>query len=191
MRPLTAFVTDGDQRPALAVTRSLGRRGIAVIVGAEQPDNLAAASKYCVRRIAYPSPAHDPGAFEQFLLRFAEREQIDVVMPVTDITTHLVAKNAGALSRFTAAAVPPFPAFEVVTDKTSLARLAAECEIPAPRTHFVQDRSALHEVLDLIEYPAVIKPSRSRIRTNTGWLAAAVRYAHDEAALLRLYRDTE
>ena len=40
MRPRTAFVTDGDQRPALALTRSLGRRGICVLVGAEQSDRL-------------------------------------------------------------------------------------------------------------------------------------------------------
>jgi predicted ATP-grasp superfamily ATP-dependent carboligase len=191
MKPLTAFVTDGDQRPALAITRSLGRRGMAVIVGAEQPDSLAAASKYCAGRVAYPSPVHDPDAFERFLMETAARERIDVVVPVTDITTHLVSKNAGALSRFTATAVPGLEAFDSVTDKTSLARRAAEVGIPVPRTHFVQNRSTLIEALDQIEYPAVIKPSRSRIRTNAGWLAASVKYAHNQAELLRLYRDIE
>ena len=191
MKPLTAFVTDGDQRPALAITRSLGRRGIAVIVGADQPDSLASASKYCVRHVRYPSPVHHPDGFEQFLTTFAERERIDIVMPVTDVTTHLVAKNAPALNRCTATAVPPFDAFESVTDKASLARLAAKCGVAVPRTLFVQNRAAVKEVLDQIQYPAVIKPSRSRIRTKTGWLAAAVQYAHDEADLLRLYEDVE
>ena len=191
MKPLTAFVLDGDQRPALAVARSLGRRGMEVVVGAERIDNLAAASKYCVRSVAYPSPVNDPGAFEKFLLGFAERERIDVVVPVTDITTHLVSKHARALSAFTTTAVPPFEAFEAMTDKTSLARLAAKHGVPVPRTHFVHNRAAVKELLDKIQYPAVIKPSRSRIRTATGWLAAAVQYAHDEADLLRLYQDTD
>jgi predicted ATP-grasp superfamily ATP-dependent carboligase len=191
MRPLTAFVTDGDQRPALAIARSLGRRGIAVVVGAEQPDSLASASKYCVRHVTYPSPVHHPDAFERFLLGFVERERIDVVVPVTDVTTHLVAKNAAALSRYTATTVPPFDAFESVSDKASLVARASQCGVPVPRTHVIENRSGLAGVLDQIEYPAVIKPSRSRIRTNAGWLSASVQYAHDQAELLRLYRDVE
>ena len=191
MRPLTALVTDGNQRPALAITRSLGRRGVSVVVGAEQADSLASASKYCARRVTYPSPEHDPDAFERFLLEFVERERIDVVMPVTDVTTHLVAGNARALSRFTATAVPPFDAFESVSDKASLVERARQCGIPVPRTHVVENRSVLTAVLNQIEYPAVIKPSRSRIRTNAGWLGATVKYAADEAELLRLYRDVD
>ena len=191
MKPLTAFVTDGDQRPALAITRSLGRRGMAVVVGAQQPDSLASASKYCVRRVSYPSPLHQPDAFERWIVEFAERERIDVIMPVTDVTTHLVAKHAQALNRFSATAVPPFDAFEFVTDKTSLALLAAKCGVAVPRTLCVENRSVVKELLDQIQYPAVVKPSRSRIRTKSGWLAAAVQYAHDEAELLRLYQDVE
>ena len=191
MRPLTVFVTDGDQRPALAVTRSLGRRGVSVLVGSDQPECLACASKYCARHITYPSPAEHPDAFERFLLEFVERERIDVLMPVTDVTTHLVARNAGVLNRHSATAVPPFSAFEFVADKASLARRAADCGVPVPRTHVVQGRGTLHEVLGRIQYPAVVKPSRSRIQTNRGWIAATVKYANDELDLLRLYRDTE
>ncbi len=191
MRAPTVFVTDGEQRPALAVTRSLGRRGLAVVVGAEQPHSLASASKYCVRHVTYPSPIHDPGAFEQFLAAFVERERIDVVMPVTDVTTHLVAKNLPALNAITATAVPSFAAFDFVSNKTALAQRALRCGVPVPATHFVENRSALSEVLDQIQYPAVIRPSRSRIRTTAGWLPATVKYARDEATLLKLYRDVE
>jgi len=191
MRPLTALVTDGEQRPALAITRSLGRRGISVVVGAEQSDSLASVSKYCARRVIYPSPEHHPGAFERWLLEFVERERVDVVMPVTDVTTHLAANNARALSGLTATAVPRFDAFESVSDKASLVERALQCGVPVPRTLVIQNRSGLSAVLDRIEYPAVIKPSRSRIRTNAGWLGATVKYAANEAELLRLYRDVE
>ena len=191
MKPLTVFVTDGDQRPALAITRSLGRRGVSVVVGAEQSGCLASASRYCARSVAYPSPVHYPEAFERFVLEFAERERIDVVVPVTDVTTYLVAKNADALSRFSRTTVPPFEAFDFVADKSALLERAATCGIAVPRSHSVDNRSGLVEVLDQIEYPAVIKPSRSRIRTNAGWLGASVRYAHNERDLLRLYRDID
>jgi len=39
--PLTALVTDGDERPALAIVRSLARRGVTVIVGEQRATSLA------------------------------------------------------------------------------------------------------------------------------------------------------
>jgi len=48
---MNVLVTDGDQRSALAITRSLGRRGVNVIVGEESDRCLASSSRYCTRRI--------------------------------------------------------------------------------------------------------------------------------------------
>jgi predicted ATP-grasp superfamily ATP-dependent carboligase len=191
MRPRTAFVTDGEQRPALAITRSLGRRGVSVLVGAEQSVSLASASKYCVRHVTYPSPYQNPEAFDRFLVDFVQRERVDVVVPVTDVTTHLVARNWPELGRHTASAAPPFDAFDFVANKWQLLQRAAECGIPVPRTHFVDGGAALKQFLSEIEYPAVVKPLRSRIRTDAGWLLATVRYAHSESDLIGLYQDTE
>jgi predicted ATP-grasp superfamily ATP-dependent carboligase len=188
---MKAFVTDGDQRPALAITRSLGRRGVSVLVGSEQPDSMASASKYCIRHVTYPSPYQHPDAFDRFLLDLIERERIDVVMPVTDVTTHLVSRNRSALSRLTATAAPSFEAFDFVANKMRLVQRAAQCGIATPRTHFVDGLADVEQLRGRIEYPAVIKPLRSRIRTESGWLVTTVQYAHDDADLLRVYRDTE
>ena len=54
--PITVFVTDGDQRSSLAVTRALARHGISAIVGSEQPRSLASRSRACARQVTYPSP---------------------------------------------------------------------------------------------------------------------------------------
>ena len=80
---MKAFVTDGNQRSALAVTRSLGRRGISVLVGEQEPVALASSSRYCAGHVTYPSPYRDPGGFQQFLLDFVRRERVDVVVPDT------------------------------------------------------------------------------------------------------------
>ncbi|HJU44102.1 MAG TPA: ATP-grasp domain-containing protein [Vicinamibacterales bacterium] len=189
MRPLSVFVTDGEQRPALAIARSLGRRGVEVVVGAAQSHSLASASKYCIRHVRYPSPHHQPDAFDRFLLDFVGRERVDVVLPVTDVTTHLVAKKAAAINRFAATALPSFDAFDSVSDKATLLRRAAASGVPIPRTLVVENRDALPALLDQIACPVVVKPARSRIRTGNGWLATSVHYARDRAELLQLYRD--
>jgi predicted ATP-grasp superfamily ATP-dependent carboligase len=188
---MKAFVTDGDQRPALAIVRSLGRRGVSVIVGSEQSVSLAASSRHCVRHVTYPSPYRHPEVFDRFLLDFVRREQVDVVIPVTDVTTHLVARNWPALSRHSATAVPSFKAFDLVADKWSVLQRASQCGIPIPRTHFIDGGAGLKPLIPQIAYPAVVKPLRSRIRTDSGWLLTSVHYAHGESDLRRLYEDTD
>jgi predicted ATP-grasp superfamily ATP-dependent carboligase len=188
---MKAFVTDGDERSALAITRSLGRRGVSVLVGAEWPASLASSSRYCVRHVTYPSPYQHPEAFRRFLLAFVRREKVDVVVPVTDVTTHVVSRNQDDLRTHTSVAVPPFEAFDDVSDKWSLVQRAEACGIPVPRTHVVDGAGALKAVLDRVEYPAVVKPARSRMLTARGWSAATVQYAHSAADLRRIYQETE
>jgi predicted ATP-grasp superfamily ATP-dependent carboligase len=188
---MKAFVTDGDQRPALAIVRSLGRRGVSVLVGEERPRSLASSSKYCVRHVTYPSPERHPDAFRQFLLELVARETVDVVVPVTDVTTYWITLTQDTLRRHSAIAVPPFEAFDCVTDKGRLLQGALRCGIPIPRTHFVDGIAGLKGLTDRVEYPAVVKPVRSRIPTDGGWLRASAHYADSEIDLWRLYQETD
>jgi predicted ATP-grasp superfamily ATP-dependent carboligase len=187
---MKVFVTDGDQRPALAITRSLGRRGITVLVGEEQPASLASSSRYCAGHLTYPSPYREPEAFQRFVVELAQRESVDVIVPVTDVTTTSVCLNQDALRRHVAIAVPPFAAFDLVTNKATALRAAERCGIPIPRTLFVDGLAGLPEILDRVEYPAVIKPARSRIPTSRGWLSTGVQYAFSELELRRRYEET-
>lgn len=188
---MKVLVTDGDSRPALAIVRSLGRRGLSVLVGEERPVSLASSSRHCVRHVTYPSPYRDREAFERFLLEFVEREKVDVVMPVTDVTTYSISRIQGTLGRQAAIACPSFDAFDFVSDKWRLLQGAARCDVPAPRTEFVDDLLALREVLHRVQYPAVVKPARSRIPTDRGWRHTTVHYASSEADLWRLYEQTD
>jgi predicted ATP-grasp superfamily ATP-dependent carboligase len=183
--PLRIFVTDGDQRPALAIVRALGRRGATVIVGEEMTPNLAASSRYCARGVIYPSPYRDRHAFDSFLLDFVRRERPDVVIPVTDVTTHAVCRNQDVLGRFTSLAVPPFESFELVSNKDSLLDRAKFAGIRTPRTLCVSSADEIDRVRHEIGYPVVIKPLRSKVMTESGWTMTNVRYADDEQDLRR------
>jgi predicted ATP-grasp superfamily ATP-dependent carboligase len=78
-----------------------------------------------------------------------------------------------------------------VANKWSLLQRASQCGIPIPRTHFVDRGAAMKALAAQIEYPAVVKPVRSRILTDAGWLGTIVQYAHSASDLVRLYQDTE
>lgn len=190
--PLTVFVTDGDQRPALAIARSLARNlGASVIVGADRPDSLASSSRHCARHVTYPSPASAPEAFSRFLLDFLAREKVDVVLPVTDVTTHAVCARQEAIGRFAACAVPSLAAFEFASDKCALLRQASRHGVPIPSTEHVDGAAGLAGVIGRVRYPAVVKPIQSRIATPDGWVATGVHYAYSKAELLDLYARTD
>ena len=185
---MKALVTDGDQRPALAITRSLGRRGITVVVGEERSASLASSSKYCAASVAYPSPYSQPEAFDRFLRDFVARERVDVVMPVSDVTTYAVAQRRTELTRYSAVAAPSFESFDLSCDKWRLLQRASKCGIPIPQTHLVEGLAGLMAILPSVHCPAVVKPVRSRTLTTQGWIGAGVQYASSERDLIGLYR---
>jgi predicted ATP-grasp superfamily ATP-dependent carboligase len=189
-RGARVLVTDGDERPALAVTRSLGRRGIEILVGAENGHSLASSSKYCAGHITYPSPHRDHHLFLDFLSDLVRRRHIDMLIPITDVTTHIVALHKAGWEGEVKLPIPDFSAFDFVSDKWKLLKHAQEIGIAIPRTHFVQRAEDLRVALGEVRYPVVVKPARSRILTDSGWVRTQVRYAGSETELIRLYRET-
>jgi glycosyltransferase involved in cell wall biosynthesis/predicted ATP-grasp superfamily ATP-dependent carboligase len=188
---MKVFVTDGDQRSALAATKSLGKRGIRVFVGEERERSLASSSKYCSGHVTYPSPYRDPQGFHHFLLRFLKETQIDVVMPMTDVTNHLISQWREELEPYTRLPIPKFETFDFVSNKWALLKHARTVGIPIPRTHFIDRPEDLHAVLGQLEYPVVVKPGRSGLQTDRGWLTTSVHYAISEMELLRLYQEKD
>src|SRR5262245_6748639 len=123
---MSVLVTPGNLRSALAVTRSLGRRGVAVTVADEHRRSLAGASRYCREAVRVPSPGQSPEAFLDAIQREVERGGHRVLMPTDDITLSLISE---ACSRFEGLAVLPFPGAETIQiahDKGALMSLAEE-----------------------------------------------------------------
>jgi predicted ATP-grasp superfamily ATP-dependent carboligase len=70
----------------------------------------------------------------------------------------------------------------IVNDKSLVLSLAATLSIPTPRTYTLDSVDQSTDISQL-RYPVVIKPSRSRILTESGLLAAGVDYAADACEL--------
>jgi len=185
---MRVFVTDGDQRATLAVTRSLGKRGIEVLVGEEHEKSLASSSRYCAEHITYPSPHKHLEDFCEFLLDFSRKASVDIVLPITDATTYLTSFHKKELEQYTRLPIPEFKTFDFVSNKWMLLRYAQDVGIPIPTTYFIDGLQSLSAILNQLEYPIVVKGGRSRIPLGEGWILTNVHYVASEEELLQLYR---
>jgi hypothetical protein len=87
------LVTDGHFRKALAAVRSLGRKGIHVTVGERTLLNTSFFSKYCFKRLVYPSPRRSPNQFIDFILKEITNTCYDCIFPMEEETVLLLAKS--------------------------------------------------------------------------------------------------
>lgn len=181
------FVTDGQERAALAITRSLGQAGLRVVVGAETSKSLAGASKYCHQSWLYPSPLKDPSRFVSNLIDAVGQLGITAIMPVTDSTTQVLAARRDQFPAAVLNALPPLDSYELVSDKYRLMKVAQELGVPIPATVYVPDGD-LGSVIDQVtSFPVVVKPGRSLLMADGGWGKTSVHFVSGVEELVDLY----
>lgn len=174
------LILDALQRSALAVTRSLGVKSIAVFTADESITALAGSSKFSTLYFSYPSPRLYPEQFIETLCDIIKQHDIDTLLPMTELTTQLLLMHQSAFPDVKI----PFPALSVVdslADKYKLMQMAESLGVPIPKTYYVNDPENLPCKLENLPYPLVLKPGKSWILHQEQWRRAAVRIANNIA----------
>jgi len=184
------LILDANHRSALAATRSLGTRGVPVVTADETRETISGASRHCRESFVYPSPYRAPARFLEVLRTELARRGIRVVLPMTEVTTHVLVRHRDDLAD---ARVPfgTFEALESLTDKRRIAVLAKRLDIPAPETRIVESPEEARFATAGLKFPLVVKPYRSRIFSEGAWIRADVRYVASFEELGRLTETVE
>jgi predicted ATP-grasp superfamily ATP-dependent carboligase len=160
------LVTDGEQRAALAVVRSLGRAGHQVHIGATRSRSLAGASRFAKTQTALPDPLVAPETFRGAVADLIRTREIDVVLPVTDASVFALAERRDEVGAVLP--VPEFAQLRAVADKALITRKAGCHGIAVPRQVVAASESETRAAAGgLVRFPLVIKPSRSVIGEGT------------------------
>lgn len=183
------LVTDGDQRAALAVVRSLGRAGHEPFVCESRPRSLAGASRHARRQAVAPDPLAEPEAFRAALTDLVREWRIDVLLPISEAALLAVLPHREA---FAGVAIP-FPdaaRFRRISDKAELLEVARGIGIGVPAQYRVDCRGAADALpAQPIHYPVVVKPTRSVVEAARGGRAkASVVHVADDVALRAVLR---
>ncbi|HET7550834.1 MAG TPA: ATP-grasp domain-containing protein [Gemmatimonadaceae bacterium] len=155
------LVTDGEQRSALALVRSLGRAGHSVFVCSASGRSLAGASRYSREEARVADPLRGGEGFAADVLELVDRWKIDVLIPVSEGAL-LALLPARARMGDVALPFPDEATFRRICDKAELLSVAPRVGIAIPeqvRVETVSDARSLDPAA--IRYPVVLKPSRS------------------------------
>jgi D-aspartate ligase len=165
----TGVVVMGGHYGALGLVRSLGRRGIAVLLVLQRGEHmLAGFSRYATRVLHCP----DNDSYVDFLLHAAYTQDLRgwLLVPTTDETVGLVARSSEKLSTQYTLTTSPWTTIEQVCNKRFLYQLAGTLGIDRPWTFCPASIEEL-EVLDC-RFPMIIKPAH-REASNALTLAKA------------------
>jgi predicted ATP-grasp superfamily ATP-dependent carboligase len=159
-RVYSVLVTDGEERSALAVVRSLGRAGYRVHVGARRAGALAATSRWAAGVVVTPDPLREARAFADAVVEYVRQAAIDFVVPVTDAS---MLAMLPARDRLGPSAIPfgTLESFVALADKAGLRERAARLGIAFPRQVELDWSDRGRSLAGAVQMPAVIKPARS------------------------------
>src|SRR5687767_12185936 len=80
----SVLVTDGEQRAALAIVRSLGRAGHRVHVVSNRARSLAGGSRFAASESLVSDPLSNPDAFAGEIEAILRRAECAALIPVTE-----------------------------------------------------------------------------------------------------------
>ena len=181
----TGAVVTGASYRALAVVRSLGRRGVPLRLVRSDEHVLATASRYAGPRHAWPAGAE--GTRVEYLCALADRERLRgwVLIPTHDEEAALIARHHAALSECFRLTTPPWETLRTAYDKRATHAAASRLGMAQPWTVIARGEADLAEAERRL--PVVVKPafkaSSNRLTVDKAWRA------DDPATLRRRYAE--
>ena len=150
------LVTGADYR-ALGIVRSLGRRGVPVLVLRGGNEMLAATSRYACGSLSWSGGNESEKA--DFLAHLATSRRLKgwALFPTDDEAVGIVARHHASLSEHFRLTIPPWEKLRWLCDKRLLHILARDLGIDQPRTFCPHARQELTS-LDCA-FPAIVKPT--------------------------------
>ncbi len=176
------FITDGFWRKSLAAVRSLGRRGVEVTVGDSCMLAPSFFSRFCNRRVLYPSPLARPDEFIAYILAALKKTAYQCLMPMEEETLLLICRHKDEISKLTGLLIPEYEKLVFIRNKANMINWALKNKIPCPKTYFVNKLNDIDGIAAEADFPVVIKP-----RIGSG--SRGIRYVKYREELLSVYKE--
>lgn len=158
----TVLVTDAGRGSAIAIIRSLNRKGWRVIAAAADRLSPGFYSRHTADRVLYPSPTKAADHFVETMLASVKERDVDLIIPVTEETILPLINARQEFEAVCCLALPESRSLELTRDKLQTLELANRLQVPIPCTVLVQSVGEALDRASELQWPLVLKPIVSR-----------------------------
>jgi len=138
----------------------------------------AESSRYCRLSTRYPVPYEDASGFVESVLEFTRKNEIELIIPVTDFTIVPLARNRDQFQGLSRLALGQLASIELAADKFQTVCLARELQAPVPDTVLISSVGDVGPAAANWDFPVVVKDRFSvRWKGNSAVLGSVV-YAY-------------
>jgi predicted ATP-grasp superfamily ATP-dependent carboligase len=154
---MNVLLLDGDTKHSLAVTRSLGKRGVEVHAAApSRLFNLAGYSRFCRKGIPCP-PAEDAAPFLKAVSALVRGGKFEVMLPLKSVSSPLICRHRAEFEGHVRLALPSSRSMEIAADKRLTFQFLREKGFPIPSTFYFQSTEEIEAAAATLRYPVVVK----------------------------------
>lgn len=186
------LITDGETRACLAATRALSKSGHVVFVASKKKNNISSISRYCTKGFSVVNHINDIEGFFEGVKQIVVQEAIELILPMTDASAITLSERKDRFDTDVVVACPPIDIIRRLYSKYELFMVAQKMNIEIPKTVFINNREDfLTKDFTDISFPAVVKPSCSKIQSQNAFISTAVEFADNRNILNELYARRE
>ena len=142
----------------LPAIRSLGRKGIPVVLVTIDKLDIGACSKYVSESVIAPHPDRSSKEFISFLLNNSTKWKNGLLIPADDNSVTVLSQNKVELSKHYIVTVPDWDVIKKCVNKKLTYETAIKANVPVPRTVFPDCLEYLEKHKDEFVYPCLLKP---------------------------------
>jgi predicted ATP-grasp superfamily ATP-dependent carboligase len=155
------LVMEVHAKAAVSVLESCRAAGLHVIAGSWKKYGCGQYSRAVDDKIYYPRPDTQPDQCIQFLLDYLQDNDIEVIFPVGDRMTDMIAKHQDQFREVTNVILPSYDIFTKGRNKIQTLKTAVLENCPIPLTWYREDVSLDTVISNISSYPVLIKPAVS------------------------------
>ena len=150
----------GGGTQGLAIIRSLHKNGHRIIMTSSEQHNYGEDSRYVSKKYINGDIETESEDFLTYILDVIRKEQIDVIIPMGDLSALFISKNKDILSKKVKIKAPTIESFNNAYDKRKLMNLCHQNDYPHPETIDMDEVDINEdERLQSFHYPAMLKPN--------------------------------
>ncbi|MCE5340992.1 MAG: ATP-grasp domain-containing protein [Planctomycetaceae bacterium] len=161
MNNCSVLILEVHAKASLPVIESCKAMGLKVIAGSSKKYCCGMCSKAVDSKVIYPHIEKNQDEFIVFLLDFLKSNTVDMVFPVGDVMTDIIAQNQEQIRKYTKLLLPVYDIFVQGRNKIGTLKVAEKAGCPIPLTWYPEDESLEQIVNKIPQYPVLIKPAIS------------------------------